>query len=1336
MKKTVVLLILILLSGFYNKSYSFQNKDNYYFKRLNITHGLSQNTVNAIIQDRKGFMWFGTKDGLNRFDGQSFQIFKYTPKKGNSLGNSFVTTLFEDSVGNIWVGTDAGIYIYYPKEEIFKPFTLKASDGSIVEKTVTIISGDKEGNIWIVAEMQGLYCYNSQTQSFTNYQLKKSNIRSFNIDKTGTIWVSFYEGGLFFSKDNLKTLHPLKGEDGKDLFKDEVISKTYLGPYNCLYVGSEKSGMKEVDLSTHKIRNLSLSDKSGELVFVRDFVPYLDNELWIGTESGIYIYNFKTDKSTHLRSSAYDTYSLSDNAVYSLFVDREEGLWIGTYFDGINYLPKQYTYFKKYYPTGRNTDLQGRRVREICESTNGTLWIGTEDNGLYNFNTKTNVFEFFAPSKDFTNVHGLCMDDDNLWVGTFSKGVRVINSQSQIVRSYFKGDNKNSLNDNSVFTICKTRTGDIYLGTLFGLLRYNKSTNEFTEIPELKDIFVYDIKEDSKGNLWLATYVNGAFRYDINRNKWTHYTHNEKDENSLPYNKVLSIFEDSKKRIWLTTQGRGFCQFDPEKEIFIQYNSHNGMPNDVVFQILEDDNGLFWITTNNGLVKFNPEDKSIRVFTVANGLLSNQFNYKSGFKTDDGTMLFGSTDGLISFNPNSFSENKYIPPVVITDFLLFNKKVEVGKPDSPLKKSITFSDSIELTSKQNSFSLRIAAMSYQAPEMNKLMYKLEGFDKEWLPVTESSLITYSNIGHGDYVFKVRGSNSDGIWNNKETQLYIKILPPFYLSIWAYILYLLIIIVSVFLFIRYIKRRNNEKQRRLLNLFNQKKERELYNTKIEFFTNVAHEIRTPLTLIKGPLDNIIKKGNMDEETSLDLDIMSKNTSRLLNLTNQLLDFRKTEIQGLNMNFVECNISEILRETSIRFIPLEKQKELDFKLNIPQDDFFAHVDKEAFTKILSNLFNNALKYSETYVHISLIIDKGENDVFHINIMNDGPVVPKEMREEIFKPFVRYNKNESEKAAVGTGIGLALSRSLAELHKGRLYMDEQLDINSFCLTLPVYQENTIQISGGSVVVDKYSIHKQTKVDKVKNNLPSILLVEDNHEMLLFVSRVLSNDYEVITAENGVKALEILDNVSVNLIISDIMMPQMDGFELCRAIKSDLNYSHVPIILLTAKTNLQSKIEAMDTGADAYIEKPFSNEYLLASVANLLQNREKVREAFTKSPFVAADTMAITKPDEEFLAKLNEIIQSNLSNPNFSIDDMADTFFMSRSSFYRKIKGIVGVSPNEFLRLERLKKAARLLKEDVAHVNEVCYMVGFNSPSYFSKCFYKQFEILPKDYTKTKGE
>lgn len=1332
MKKSAVLFIIILLSSLCTHAYSFQNKNNYYFKRLNITHGLSQNTVNTIVQDRNGFMWFGTKDGLNRFDGQSFQIFKYIPQKENSLGNSFVTTLYEDKEGSIWVGTDAGIYIYYPQEEVFRSFSLKATDGSTVEKTVTMITGDKEGNIWIVAEMQGLYCYNSQQQSLINYQLKKSNIRSFNIDKTGTIWVSFYEGGLYFSKDNLKTVQPFKTPDGEEPFKDEVISKTYLGPYNCLYIGSEKSGMKEADLSTHKIRNLTLSDKSGEQVFVRDFIPYLDNELWIGTESGIYIYNFKTDTSTHLRSSAYDPYSLSDNAVYSLFVDKEDGLWIGTYFDGINYLPKQYTYFKKYYPTGKNTDLQGRRVREISESTDGTLWIGTEDNGLYNFNTKTNSFEFFAPSKDFTNVHGLCMDNDNLWVGTFSKGVKVINSKKEIIKSYLKGDRKNSLNDNSVFTICKTRTGQIYLGTLFGLLRYNNNTDDFTEIPELKNIFVYDIIEDSKGNLWLATYVNGAFRYDINQDKWTHYTHNEKDENSLSYNKVLSIFEDSKKQIWLTTQGRGFCRFDAEKEVFIPYDSSLGMPNDVIFQIVEDDNGFFWITTNNGLVKFNPEDKSIRVFTIANGLLSNQFNYKSGFKSHDGTILFGSIDGLISFNPNSFSENKYIPPVIITDFLLFNQKVEVGKPNSPLKKSITFSESIELTSEQNSFSLRIAAMSYQAPEMNKLMYKLEGFDKDWLPVTESSLITYSNIGYGNYVFKVRGSNSDGVWNDKETHLHIKILPPFYLSIWAYLFYFLIIAGSVLLFIRDIKRRNNRKQRRLLNLFNQKKERELYNVKIEFFTNVAHEIRTPLTLIKGPLDNIIKKGNVDDETSLDLDIMSKNTSRLLNLTNQLLDFRKTEIQGINMNFVECNISEILRETSIRFIPLEKQKELDFKLNIPQTDFYAHVDKEAFTKILSNLFNNAIKYSETYVHISLIVDKEEDKVFHVNIVNDGPVVPKEMRDEIFKPFVRYNKDQSQKATVGTGIGLALSRSLAELHHGNLYMDDLLHLNSFYLTLPIHQENVIKLSSDPTSIDNLKSNNLHIADRKKSNRPSLLLVEDNLEMLLFVSRVLSNDYDILTAENGIKALEILDNTAVNLIISDIMMPQMDGFELCKAIKSDLNYSHVPIILLTAKTNLQSKIEAMDIGADVYIEKPFSNEYLLASVANLLQNREIVREAFTKSPFVAADTMAITKPDEEFLIKLNEIIQSNLSNPNFSIDDMADTFFMSRSSFYRKIKGIVGVSPNEFLRLERLKKAARLLKEDIAHVNEVCYMVGFNSPSYFTKCFYKQFEILPKDYTK----
>lgn len=611
------------------------------------------------------------------------------------------------------------------------------------------------------------------------------------------------------------------------------------------------------------------------------------------------------------------------------------------------------------------------------------------------------------------------------------------------------------------------------------------------------------------------------------------------------------------------------------------------------------------------------------------------------------------------------------------------------------------------------------------------MYKLEGFDTDWLTVGESPIVTYSNLRYGDYTFRVKVANSDGVWSDDEVILEVHILPPFYLSIWAYCVYALLIIGCSLYTVMYFKRRSNNKHRRQMEKFEQEKEREVYHAKIDFFTNVAHEIRTPLTLIKGPLENIILKKQVDAETREDLNVMKQNTERLLNLTNQLLDFRKTESQGFRLNFAKCNVTEVLKETHVRFTSLAKQKGLEFTLQVPEKDFYAHVNREAFTKIISNLLNNGVKYAESYVHISLEVPEADdNNSFCIRTENDGVIIPNEMKEEIFKPFVRFNEKEDGKVTTGTGIGLALSRSLAELHQGTLAMGAGEENNTFCLTLPIVQDMTITLTPEPEAgIDKMSEIPAGEAEK-KDNRPTVLVVEDNPDMLAFVVRQLSKEYAVLTATNGEEALQVLDGNYVNLVVSDVVMPVMDGFELCKTIKSDLNYSHIPVILLTAKTNIQSKIEGMELGADAYLEKPFSVEYLQACASSLIQNREKLRKAFAQSPFVAANTMALTKADEDFIKKLNEVIQVNYSNPEFSMDDMADSLNMSRSNFYRKIKGVLDLSPNEYLRLERLKKAAQLLKEGENRVNEICYMVGFNSPSYFAKCFQKQFGVLPKEF------
>ena len=1305
-------------------------EEHYYFKNLSIRNGLSQNTVNAILQDRKGFMWLGTKDGLNRYDGLSFRKFKHDAANPRSIGNSFITSLYEDFNGNIWVGTDAGVYIYYPEKEAFEEFDCQSLEKTRIERSVSMIAGDKQGRVWIAVEAQGMFCYDARQKLLRNYPLSEisSNIKCFTFDSGGTLWLGFYGDGLYYSKDNLATVHPYGSpEDGKREFEGGVITKIVQGNYNCLYIGSVKEGVSELNLTSGQVRNLLAIDESGESIFCRDLLPYSDNELWIGTESGIYIYNLRTAQFIHLRASLYDSYSLSDNAIYALYKDREEGLWIGSYFGGVDYYPRQYTYFAKYYPKNIANSLHGKRVREFCRADDGTLWIGTEDGGLNHFNPKTKEFHFFEPSAGFTNIHGLCMDGSHLWVGTFSKGLRVIDTRTGVVlRTYTEGHTPHSLNDNSIFSICRTSAGEIYLGTLFGLLRYNRTQDNFDRIPELNGKFVYDIKEDSYGNLWLATYANGAYCYDVSVRRWKNYVFDAEDEKSLPYDKVLSVFEDSYRQIWLTTQGGGFCLFHPDTETFTRYGLKDGLPNDVVYQIVEDDDRFLWLTTNNGLVRFDPKTMEMKVFSTANGLPTNQFNYRSGFKDEAGNMYLGSINGFVAFDPRTFAENRQVPAVAITDFLLFNKEVPVGETDSPLKSSITFSDKVVLTADQNSFSFRIAALSYQAPRMNKLMYKLEGFDEGWLTIGESPLVTYSNLGYGDYVFKVKASNSDGVWNEQETSLHLSILPPFYLSGWAYCFYVLFFMGCLVCVIFYFKRRNYRKQHRQMEMLEQEKEREVYHAKIDFFTNVAHEIRTPLTLIKGPLENIILKKEVDSETKEDLYIMKQNTERLLNLTNQLLDFRKTETRGFRLNFTECDVVAVLRETYLRFTSLAKQKGLDFILELPQECFMADVNQEALTKIISNLLNNGVKYASTYLRISLETDE---KVFHIRTFNDGEMIPDTMKEEIFKPFVRLDKEDE--VTTGTGIGLALSRSLAELHQGSLMMEKGEEVNCFCLTLPVNQDSTITLSAENVSqVEENSCGWEQEETDTKEKKPMILVVEDNPDMLAFIRKQLTTEYSVLTAMNGIEALAVLDNHYVNLVVSDVMMPQMDGFELCKTIKSDLSYSHIPVVLLTAKTNIQSKIEGLELGADAYIEKPFSVEYLLANISSLIHNREKLRQTFAKSPFVAANTMALTKADEEFIWKLNDIIQANLHNPEFSMEDMADALKMSRSSFYRKIKGVLDLSPNEYLRLERLKQAAQLLKEGKSRVNEICYTVGFNSPSYFSKCFLKQFGVLPKDF------
>lgn len=1312
--KTLVILMAYCLLTFADMLAAVKPsmRQQYYFQTYDIRNGLSHNTVNTILQDQMGFMWFGTKDGLNRFDGTSFRVFN---KENSTLKNNYVTKIFEDKEGNIWVGTDRGLFIYNPILDTF--YSIKEYSGYNPEiiHAITEIKEDVQHNVWFSVDYEGLYKFNIKTHKLSR-QIKtttkgfcSANIAAFWFEGN-TIWIDLYNDNLYYSTGNFRTFHPYKDKDGKMIFHKNIINQIEQRNQK-VYLCTTK-GLFEVDHANNSCRRLLDC-------YVRTLDFKENNELWAGTEQGLYICNLADRSVNHLTASnEYDPYALTDNAIYAVYRDKEGGMWIGSYFGGINYYPQPWSYFEKFYPRD-NFNFLGRRIREFCNSNDGTIWIGTEDKGLFNFNPKTNIITPFTNHAIYSNIHGLCLDDHYLWVGTFSGGLNRVNLQTKAVKNYRQGITSNSLLSNDIFSICKTRRGELWIGTISGLLRYNRTTDDFTRIPGFTNKFIYNILEASNRDLWLATYANGVYRYDTRRNTWKNYVNDPKDKSSLPYNKVISIFQDSKGRLWFMTHGGGFCLYTPKNDKFIRFDMTDGFPSNIVYKMIEDDNGNLWLSTNKGLVCFNPDTHYRKVYTVADGLLSNQFNYQSGYKDKDGAIYMGSINGFIRFYPSTFKDNPVAASVYLTELYIFNKHVVVGEKGSPLKKSLLYSDKITLSANENSIALQTAILNFQSSEKNNLQYKLEGFDKNWHTINGGDMIYYSNLPYRTYTLRVRGITDDGKWNGRERSLQIYVRPPFYLSVWAYILYSLLALCCIGYVIYKFRLNILKRHKRAMRIFEQEKERELYHAKIKFFTNITHEIRTPLTLIKGPLENILASSkNLPAKVEENLKVMDLNTNRLLVLVNQLLDFRKTEKGGLKLNLVNTDISSLLRTLCIPFITNLQQRNIHFTEEIA-DNLQVPVDVEAFTKIISNLLTNAMKHARSYILFKAYL---QDEKLIVSITNDGDIIPLSMHEKIFKPFIQYQKIK-DKETSGTGLGLTLSRSLAELHHGTLKMMPSEKNNCFILALPLKQAEKINLPNPK---------EEPVVEKVINKHLdyTLLVVEDNKDMIRFIVQTLAPYYTVLTAGNGKEAIEVLKKKTVNIVISDVMMPEMDGIALCNWIKTTFDYSHIPVILLTAKTALSTKIEGTRSGADAYIEKPFSVEFLKAEITNLLNNRETLRKIFTDSIYVQTNSVTLSKADKDFIKKAHSVVIENLKDPEFKLEGLAKELNMSRASLNRKFKGLMDITPNDYIQAERLKRAAQMLKNGETRINEVCWSCGFNTPSYFTKCFKNKFGVLPKDF------
>lgn len=1056
---------LLLIACFFLLCDRVQAQPPFYFRHLQVEQGLSNNKVTCIAQDQKGFMWFGTIDGLNRYDGYTFKVFRKEAGNQHSLGSNQIQSLFADDDDKLWVGTRKGLYLSNPVDQHFTllPFTK--------DLIIRSIKKDRQGNFWIVTG-PSLFRYHPKTNELRSFTTSHFEMTAVCVMQNGQIWLSTSSGilrkynaanGQFTDYDVFKNASPAS-------INSRFIETIYDTRKGSLLIGTLSEGVKLFDTATASVKEVITYNADRTKIYAKDFLQVSNDEYWTATENGIIRYNSSTRACSAMHMEYDNPFSISDNAIYCVFKDREGGIWAGSRFGGVNYHAYPYTFFTKYFARPNTNAILGNGVHEICSDQYGNLWIGTEDAGLNKLNPKTGLFAHFYPdgkkgSLSFNNIHGLLAQGDTLWVGTYQFGLDRMNIRTGKVEKHYT-IGKYAFNTNFIVHLYRTKAGEILAGTWEGLYRYDRKTDCFSQVPQFP-FQTQNILEDDEGNMWICTLGNGVYRWDQHTGRIQNFRNDPHNPNSLCNNMVNGQFRDSRNRLWFATDD-GLSKYDPQTGRFATYTTASGFPGNFLFKILEDKKGNLWISSTKGLICFNPVTEAVNTFTTANGLLNDQFNWNSAYKDSTGRMYFGSVKGLISFVPEEFKTNYNIPPVYITGFQINNKELPIGERDLPLQHSITYTEKITLPYNQSTFSIDFAALSYTSPKRNSYAYKLEGLDKDWTQLKYNRKVYFTELPPGKYAFKVMASNSSGTWNQKQTVLQIEVLPPIWANQWAYFLYVLMGMLAIYFIARQYKRRFYEKNKRKMEQLEHEREKELYQNKLQFFTTVAHEIRTPLTLILGPMENVMNHVDALPEMKNNLKIMERNTNHLVALTDQLLDFRQVETKGFSLNFENANIIELLQNTHANFEPLAAQHHLQYSFSSPVRTFYARIDPDSLQKIFNNLYSNAIKYAVSRVQVFFRTLMEENKV-QIEIRNDGTLIPLQEKENIFEAFYRLPETQLLK---GSGIGLTIARTLAELHNGTLELKEpKNNMNVFVLELPVQEEQNSEFARSENSKEIYS-------------------------------------------------------------------------------------------------------------------------------------------------------------------------------------------------------------------------------------------------------------------------
>lgn len=1364
--KTYIFSCIVFISIAFN---SIAQESDLHFDHINYDVSFSQSMISSIHQTKKGFVWIGTANGLISYDGYTFLRYVYNKDILNTISNSHINVILEDSDNQLWIGTNNGLNLFNKKENSFLRIdVLKVKGG---RNYISSIIQDDHKRIW-VGTFGGIKRLNKkkyvleEISNDHNSPFRKSRVLSLFYDNKYGVLVGTAKGlECFDPKNGSKKKLPHTLSNNTVLLKSKIW-KIIQEKNGDLWFATETNGVFHYSEARNSVTNYVLdfnNRKSLSSNWVNDIVQVNENTIWFATKNGLSVFRKDKNSFTNYRHNPLKSASLSDDDVKCFLKDRHGDIWIGTNGGGVNFFQKTNTNFSTITEViPPNFGLNNAMVNAVAKETDGSLWVGTNGGGLNHLNFKNNknttyLIDHFEKTVNMITslVH---QNSQNLYCGTF-KGLFRFNKTSKTF-SRISLSQKDSKDNERPITSLLMDNGDLWVGTNGnGLKKITQDGTIESYMADgtgnsISDNFITDIANRNNG-LWIATQYGLNF-FDKRLKKVTK-VYKTGGKSGLPNNSLTVMFTDSKGRFWIGAESGGINLLDEKSGRFFEINKAKGFTDETIKSITEDAQGNIWVSDNNLLYKIRTKkfkavpgisDFEITSYSSKDGLKVKQFSNNSALKTNSNELVFGSSNGLIIFNPSKLIKTEDKTEIVLTKLIVNNEEIKPGNKDIPLDNYISETSEITLGHNQGYIGLEFSAMNFVNPEKNEYAYKLESsFNKDsWHNIGSQHYINLTNLNSGTYLLKIRTSDAGGKWNPTIKTLKIIMLPPWWQTWWAYIFYFgLLAAGSVYLF-RFFRNRELLKQAFYLEQVEKERQEELYKMKLDFFTNVSHEIRTPLTLISGPVEELLSGAEKNSNLEHKLKVIKNNSDRLLKLVNELMDFRKAEKGSMKIYCEQQDIVSFCFDIYESFRGFAVEKKIDYKFVLNINTALIYFDKNQMEKVIYNLLSNAFKFTSKNGRITLAVEqKEESDSIEIKVKDNGIGIPENRKKKIFKNFFQLDDRGS--ANLGSGIGLALSKSIVELHHGEIKVQTEADANFttiFTITLKKGKDHfkksqivesaiavTEMASPISDVVTEVDIYETDYAEELEGyTKKTILVIDDNEEVLSFIFDILHVDYRVLKFTNGQSALDYMDKEIPDLIVSDVMMPEMDGFELCKILKTSLNTNHIPVILLTAKSSTLNRIEGLSTGADSYISKPFSIEELKLTILNLLSSKEIMRQKYGEKFITDSVQENLNTPEGLFVKKLTQIIESNIDNPEFDVNDLVKEIGMSRTVLYKKVQTLTNHSVAGFMKNMRLKKAASLLLNTTYSVSEVTYMVGFNDRKHFSKEFKKFYNVSPTIY------